>query len=91
MLEEVKNFPSTSSPSKSKVMTNTVTTSYAAAKGSQQPHQYTQQVKCDDEGTDDAQRQATSLVSNQTNAVNNNNNIEMDQLSRVPHDEDPPD
>ena len=31
------------------------------------------------------------MQQNQTNAVNNNSNIEMDQLSRVPHDEEPPD
>ena len=39
----------------------------------------------------DATRYITTMQQNQTNAVNNNNNIEMDQLSRVPHDEEPPD
>ena len=39
----------------------------------------------------DATRYITPMQQNQTNAVNNNNNIEMDQLSRVPHDEEPPD
>ena len=39
----------------------------------------------------DATRNITTMHHNQTNAVNNNNNIEMDQLSCVPHDEEPPD
>ena len=39
----------------------------------------------------DATRNITTMQQNQTNAVNNNNNIEMDQLSRVLHDEEPPD
>ena len=38
----------------------------------------------------DATRNITTMQQNQTNAVNNNNSIEMDQLSRAPHDEEPP-
>ena len=39
----------------------------------------------------DATRNITTMQQNQTNTVNNNNNNEMDQLSRAPHDEEPPD
>ena len=39
----------------------------------------------------DATRNITTMQQNQTNAVNNNNNIEMYQFSRAPHDEEPPD
>ena len=39
----------------------------------------------------DATRNITTMQQNQTNAVNNNNNnSEIHQLSRAPHDEEPP-
>ena len=38
----------------------------------------------------DAKKNITTMQQNQTNAVNDNNNNEMDQLSRSPPDEEPP-
>ena len=38
-----------------------------------------------------ATRNITTMQQNQTNAVNDNSNNDMDQLSRAPHDEEPPD
>ena len=39
----------------------------------------------------DAMRNITSMQYNQTNAVNDNNNNEIDQLSHPPPDKEPPD
>ena len=38
-----------------------------------------------------AARNITTMQQNQTNVVNKNTNIEMDQLSCAPYDEEPPD